>query len=156
MKDWPRRPVDSNRLAFCDWSSGTCRGEGDIHASYSADRIAEGKPIRKPFEFDGSLWVCVSAAGKELTGSGDHELKAYRLMPPQVFKGESTTYAGRCNVNDGDDARNDPMGFYNGVRISCGCQAYILNGPPEVFIAGTEPERPARISKPEAGQLSLF
>ncbi|MBA7709375.1 hypothetical protein ES703_118292 [subsurface metagenome] len=30
-----------------------------IQASYSADRISEGQPVRKPFEFEGKLYTSV-------------------------------------------------------------------------------------------------
>lgn len=156
MTEWRRRPVDPARLAFGYWSRGRRTGEGDIHASYSASRIAEGKPIRKPFAFDGHFWVCVGIAGKGLTITGEHEFKAYRLAPPQSFKGEPTTYNAKCNTNEGAAARNDPMGFYHGVRIRCGSQVYIMNGPPEVFIAEAQPERPGKASEPKPEQLSLF
>ena len=46
--------VDADRLA---WGSEHDSPDGDIRASYSADRIGLGKPIRKPFAFRASTWV---------------------------------------------------------------------------------------------------
>lgn len=48
--------VDAARLAPGDWfhSGDEAMGEGDISASYSADRIAMGHSIRKPFRWQGS------------------------------------------------------------------------------------------------------
>jgi len=47
------------RLAWGQWCHKTDRqiGRGDIHASYSADRIGMNQPIRQPFPWKGSLWV---------------------------------------------------------------------------------------------------
>ena len=41
---------------------------------YSADKICDGKPIRKPFPWRGGLWVCTSS------GPADRH-EAYRLVP---------------------------------------------------------------------------
>jgi hypothetical protein len=53
--------VEPSRLAFGAWCHASEKqiGEGDIRASYSADRIGMGQPIRKPFRYAGALWVCV-------------------------------------------------------------------------------------------------
>jgi hypothetical protein len=109
-------------------------GEGDIVASYSADRIGMGEPIRKPFEWKGSLWVCVSLS---------HEgAKAYRLMHPQAFKGEPVSYSAK--TADADAARQDPNGFYHGMTVKHGSQPLVLCGPPALLVAG------------ESEQMDLF
>lgn len=53
--------VDPCRLVPGSWSHELKRqvGEGDIHASYSADRIGMGQPLRTPFSHGGYRWVCV-------------------------------------------------------------------------------------------------
>ena len=40
--------VDPSRLSFGSWDGSNRDPEGEIAASYSADKIAEGKPIRQP------------------------------------------------------------------------------------------------------------
>lgn len=127
---------------------------GDITESYSADRISEGKPLRAPFEFSGSLWVCVSITGKGLTVTGEHELKAYRLLPEQLFKGTPTTYSAK--VADAEAARNDPNGFYDSVPVRYAGKVWIMSGPPAVFVAEAQPVRPEGVVGGEPVQLSLF
>lgn len=128
--------VDPDRLAAGQWSHKSNRqfGEGDIHASYSADRIGMGKPVRKPFRFAGGLWVCVGCSGKSA--------EAYRLSRPTEFAGETFDYGER--VRNGRAGRSDPNGFYHGMRVRHSAQDYILTGPAETFVEG------------EREQLSLF
>jgi hypothetical protein len=79
--------VDPARLRSGTWCHRTEKiiGEGDIAASYSAERIGMGQPIRRPFEWKGSLWVCValSSGGTALPCA-----EAYRLTHPQAFTGQ--------------------------------------------------------------------
>lgn len=66
--------VEPSRLAYGAWCHASEKqiGEGDIRASYSADRIGMGQPIRKPFRYAGELWVCV--------GASPSGAEAYRLV----------------------------------------------------------------------------
>jgi hypothetical protein len=131
---------------------------GDIDASYSADRIASGQPVRKPFQHDGALWICTSITGSGLTVSGSTEHEAYRLLPERLFGGTPTTYATRISTGElAEAARNDPNGFYHGVAVKYGREPFLLCGPPLTFIPeevaarpGAEPETPGPL------QLSLF
>lgn len=131
--------VPSSRLAVGSWSHELNRtiGEGDIHASYSADRIGMGQPIRRPFLHDGHRWVCVGF-------SPDLQAEAYRLVHASAFDGVPTTYAEKVALNRGDDARSDPMGFYHGMIVRSGGEQLVLCGPPVRFAEGQE------------SQLSLF
>src|ERR1019366_7701739 len=138
-------PVHAARLEY---------ERGDITESYRADRIMEGKPLRAPFEFSGSLWVCVSISGKGLTVTGEHELKAYRLLPAQMFKGTPTTYSAK--VADAEAARNDPNGFYHSVSVRHAGKVWIMSGPPTVFVAEAQPVRPDGVVEVQPEQLSLF
>src|ERR1039458_837107 len=81
--------LDPARFRWGVWCHRTDKtvGEGDIAASYSADRIGMGQPVRKPFEWKGSLWPCVSR--------GNQSAEAYRLTHPQAFKGEPLSYRAR-------------------------------------------------------------
>lgn len=134
------QPVDPARLAAGYWCHRADRmiGEGDIHASYSADRIGMGKPIRKPFTWQGGNWVCVGTAhcGGELSA------EAYRLIDPRMFDGEPLTYAEK--TMHADIARRDENGFYHGIRVKRAGREFVLCGPPLTFVAG------------ESEQLELF
>ncbi len=127
---------------------------GDIANSYSADRIASGQPVRKPFQHEGCLWICTSISGSGLTSSGSTEFEAYRLTPEKLFAGTATTYTARTGTAEAaESARNDPNGFYHGMRVKFAGAASVLCGPPARFIAAqrNDPNRPA-----EPEQLVLF
>jgi hypothetical protein len=128
--------VEPSRLAFGAWCHAGEKqiGEGDIQASYSADRIGMGQPIRKPFRYAGELWVCV--------GTGPAGAEAYRLVDPSVYGGIARSYRDRCR--DGDRARGDPAGFYDGIIVRHARRELVMVGAPVLFVAGEE------------AQLSLF
>jgi hypothetical protein len=128
--------VEPSRLAYGGWCHATDKhiGEGDIRASYSADRIGMGQPIRKPFRYAGELWVCV--------GTGPAGAEAYRLVHPSLYKGIARTYHDRCR--HGDRARSDQAGFYDGIIVRHAGRDFVMIGPPATFVAGEE------------AQLSLF
>jgi hypothetical protein len=144
-----------DRLAMGDWHCGKKFGDGDIYAAYSADRISEGKPVRTPFEWGENLWVTVSICGKGLTSSGEQEFQAYRIVPPAMFNGVATTYSQKSAIDHGESARNDPLGFYDGMKVVCGGKPWIMKGPPATFVADLEAQRPQE-SPAEAVQLDLF
>ncbi len=132
--------VDPARLKSGHWCHRAEKtiGEGDISASYSGDRIGMAQPVRKPFAWQGSLWVCV---GVRSCGD-DVSAEAYRLTHPQAFKGEPVTYADK--VRNGDSSRADPRGFYHGMRVRRGREDFVLAGPPVTFDPG------------QSEQMSLF
>lgn len=124
---------------------------GDISQSYSAERIGTGQPVRKPFQYEGALWICTSITGSGLTVSGSTEHEAYRLIPEHMFTGTPTTYAARTGTfESAEAARNDPEGFYHGVTVKHGREKSVLCGPPLRFVA----EEAA--TAPEPLQLDLF
>jgi len=131
---------------------------GDINDSYSADRIAGGQPVRRPFQHDGALWVCTSITGSGLTSSGTTEHEAYRIMPERMFNGTPTTYGTRTGTSEtAEAARNDPNGFYHGVTVKHGRETFVLCGPPLRFVPTEIPARPG--TEPDSQgplQLSLF
>jgi hypothetical protein len=128
--------VEPSRLAFGVWCHASEKqiGEGDIRASYSADRIGMGQPIRKPFRYVGELWVCV--------GTCPSGAEAYWLVHPSHYGGAVRTYHDRCR--DGDRARGDQAGFYDGIVVRHAGRKLVMVGPPVTFVAGEE------------AQLSLF
>ncbi len=132
--------VEPARLADGAWCHRRNKmiGQGDISASYSADRIAESKPIRKPFDWQGATWVCT---GKMPHGEG-RSATVYRLIDPGLFEEAATTFGGRARK--GDAAREDPKGFYHGVTVTHAKRGMVLCGPPALLVPG------------KAAQLELF
>lgn len=132
--------VDPARLARGEWCHRRERdiGRGDIPRSYSADSIGMDQPIRRPFEWQGTPWVCVGSG----TYNGMETFEAYRLVHPSCFEGTPTTY--REKLCDADAARADPLGFYHGMAIKHAGTAMVICGPPALFVAG------------ETQQLDLF
>jgi hypothetical protein len=118
--------IDAARLASGEWRHDLQKtiGRGDISASYSADRIGMGQPIRKPFEWRCGLWVCVSMT--YLKGSVTAE--AYRLIHPAGFSGEVVSYAQR--VSDVHAGRSFAIGFYHGMSVKHAGVPMALCGPP--------------------------
>ncbi len=127
---------EPSRLAYGAWCHANEKqiGEGDIRASYSADRIGMAQPIRKPFRYGGELWVFV--------GTGPSRAEAYRLVHPSRYGGAARSYHDRCR--DGGRARGDPAGFYDGITLRHAGRELVMAGPPATFFAGEE------------AQLSLF
>jgi hypothetical protein len=107
---------------------------GDIAASYSADKIAFDEPVRKPFVWQGALWLAVSTSHRDLT------VEAYRVVAPEAFDGEPVTYARKV-AGDGEAARRDPLGFYHGMLVKRGAGRMVMCGPPARFRAGQKQQR---------------
>ena len=150
-----RFAVNPSRLAWSAAKREIC--EGDIHASYSADNIAMGQPIRKPFKWNNSLCVCTGITGSALTGSGMPEHEAYRMVPVQMFKGTPTTYKEKMSrAETAEAARNDPNGFYHGMRVKHGKDSFVLCGPPIRFTPDPSPVRPDGAPSDEPEQQALF
>lgn len=133
-------PVDPARLDTGTWCHDTDRmiGEGDISTSYSADTIGMEGRIRKPFNWNGASWVCVSISGR----AGSTRAKAYRLVQPRMFDGEPVTYNER--VHFGRSPADAGLGFYHGMLVKSGGTRLVLCGPPRTFVRG------------ETEQFSLF
>jgi hypothetical protein len=131
--------VDPERLNSGLWCHRVKKalGEGDIAASYSADRIAMNRPIRRTFPWQGSDWVCIG-----LGYSGGISAEAYRLVEPRLFGGRPLGYAEK--TSDGDSARADTNGFYHGMTVKHAGRTFVLCGPCARFEPGEE------------AQLSLF
>lgn len=125
--------VDPARLAAGSWCHRTDRqiGEGDIAASYSADRIGMGQPVRKPFSFRGGCYVCTSTK----TLDGVLTAEAYLVLQRRLFDGVCRTYA--AVVRDGDAARSAAEGFYHGMIVHHAGDQCVLSGPPLIFTPGT-------------------
>jgi hypothetical protein len=148
-------PVNPARLAWGKYDHGRNRdiGEGDIHASYSADTIATSGKVRKAFRWQARLMVTVGLYGR----SGREQAEAYQLVPLKVFSGTPKSYAEKIgDADEAEAARNDPNGFYHGMTVKQGQETFVLSGPPVVFVAEEAPGRPDGAANAEAEQLSLF
>jgi hypothetical protein len=157
--DGENTETSSERRTTCSVSAARLRHDrGDINASYSADRIASGQPVRKPFQHDGALWVCTGITGSGLTASGSTEHEAYRVVPVRAFEGKPASYSERTGTADSAEAaRHDPKGFYHGMVVKLAGEALVLRGPPMRFVASNAPLRPgADPEPPEPEQLGLF
>ena len=126
----PEFRVDPARLQSGRWCHHKDRqiGEGDIAASYSADKIGLEGRVRKPFVWQHTLWVCTSM----VSHSGLSAAIAYQLLPERFFDGTPITY--HENVMLGDEARLRAEGFYHGMAVSYGKQPHVLIGPGAVFL----------------------
>jgi hypothetical protein len=131
--------VDPERLDSGRWSheANKTLDEGDIAASYSADRIAMNQPIRRTFPWQGLNWVCVGLGYCDGVSA-----EAYRLVDPRIFDGTPLSYAEK--TLDGDSARSDPKGFYHGMTVKHAGRSFVLCGPCARFEPG------------QVAQLSLF
>jgi len=89
-------------------------GEGDIHASYSADTIAARGCIRRLFKWHGKQMVSVGMSGR----GGVEQAETYQLTPKDAFIGTPTTYREKASHNGGETARHDPKGFYESILVT--------------------------------------
>jgi hypothetical protein len=148
-------PVNPGRLAWGKYDHGRNRdvGEGDIHASYSADTIASAGKIRKAFRWQAQLMVTVSLSRL----GGMEQAEAYSLIPLKVFTGTPTSYSEKIGTaENAEAARNDPNGFYHGMTVKQGGELFVLSGPPVIFVAEDGPTRPDGAAIAEGEQLRLF
>src|SRR3546814_14912108 len=101
--------VEQSRRAYGVWCQASKNqiGEGDIRASYSADRIGIGQPIRNPLRYAGELWVCV--------GTSPSGAEAYRLVHPSLYGRAAGPYHDRSF--DGDLRDGGQAGFFEGIIV---------------------------------------
>lgn len=121
--------VDPSRLASGAWCHTKDRqiGEGDIHASYSADKIGlEGK-VRRPFSWQNGLWTCTSIR----TIDREATFEAYCLIPAAHFGGTPEPY-GKAIMNSAA-RRECGKGFYHGMLVRHANREFVLVGPPIQF-----------------------
>lgn len=114
-----------------------------VSESYSADRIAEKGPVRKPFKYQGKFYI---SSGGSSGGKVDPRRKeeAYQIVPRSEFKGDPQWYGRRIQPGDDDWAeqrRQQPDGFYHGMLVKHGQVDCVMVGPPLLFVSkeGTLP-----------------
>lgn len=115
--------------------------------SISCGTIGEGK-IKKPFEFDGNLYVGTSGASSHKTGYT--LVEAYRVVPENEFAGKIYSYDEKRQLVETDEDRKT---FYHGVRVRQGGNSYVLQLPKIKFVPSanqTKPKKAANvIEKPK-------
>ena len=125
-----------------------------LNSSYCADLIAWESKVRKPVPCNGHLWVNVGASWK-----GDmHSMDVFRLVPSAEFEGETFNYEEKRSLQSSDLDQVDPMGFYHGMRVRHGRDAYVMCGPEVVVTAhegltGTLDDRSADDELDDVDQL---
>jgi hypothetical protein len=148
--------VPLSRLARGEDIGESAVGPGDIMGSFSADRIAEGKPVRKPFQFQDSLWVCTGAFWSGEAISKD-EAYAYRLVPKESFNGNAGSYEEMSLKEYDPDAPpiENPAGLYDGMIVRFRSKDCVLCGPETTF--KVDPEQSGTGAEPgREVQLKLF
>ncbi|TDL74123.1 hypothetical protein E2L08_16675 [Palleronia sediminis] len=132
--------VDPARLSSGRWCHTRDRqiGEGDISASYSADKIAEGR-IRSPFKWQNALWVSVGGISR-----GNYRAaQAYRIVERRFFGGTPITYNENARLSAA--ARGRPEGFYHGMAVKWGKLDCVLIGPASAFLPSEDKATPEQV-----------
>jgi hypothetical protein len=126
--------VDPSRFEFGTWchERDKCIGEGDISASYSADKIGLEGAVRKPFKWKNALWVNTGP----ISNGSHRSVSAYRLIPVRFFDGQPLSY--QQIVHDNVAARSRREGFYHGMAVKHGKQGMVLIGPSATFVPSEE------------------
>ncbi|AJE47980.1 hypothetical protein [Celeribacter indicus] len=126
--------VDPARLASGAWCHTRDRqiGEGDISASYSADKIGLEGRVRSPFKWQNALWVSVGGTSK-----GDYRaVQAYRIIERRFFDGTPITY------QESVSAPKPLEGFYHGMAVKWGKLDCVLIGPASLFLPSEKKAAP--------------
>lgn len=116
-----------------------------VSMSYSADRIGEKTPVRKPFMYDGNFYISSGSAIGSFKDPRRAET-AYQIVPRSEFKGTPHQYGERIrprgetvkgweeSVDWAAQRRALPEGFYHGMLIKRGGGEFVMVGPPLVFV----------------------
>lgn len=133
--------IDSSRLASGAWCHKRDKiiGEGDISASYSADKIGLEGAVRNPFKWQNAMWVCTGSVSK----GGLQSSEAYQLIPADFFDDEPQTY--HQIVLNNSSARQRTEGFYHGMAVKHGRKDFVLIGPSAVFLPSEDKRAPEQI-----------
>lgn len=117
--------VEPSRLASGRWCHDKDRmiGEGDIHASYSADTIGQGGTVRRLFKWQNGLCICTSIHNFEAA----YHCEAYRLLPRPHFEGTPVTYQEAAMSSCA--RRESGMGFYHSILVKSAGKDFVLVGP---------------------------
>lgn len=134
--------VDPARFVPGRWCHERDRqiAEGDISASYSADKIALEGRVRSPFTWEKVYWVSVGGSAN----ADNRSVEAYRLVPVRFYEGTPISY--RENSMLGGEARARPEGFYHGMSVKHGKEDYVLVGPCALFFPCKHTEMPTQTS----------
>jgi len=109
-----------------------------VSTSYSADRIAEKSPVRKPFKHDGKFYISSGSAMLRCCAE-----TAYQIVPRNEFKGTPHWYGERIYPRGETTEERDEWaaqrralseGFYHGMLIKHRGGEFVMVGPPLVFV----------------------
>ena len=134
--------------------------KGPVEASCSCSSICEGK-IANPFKIGSELFVSMGGrAGFSVVK------KVWKVVPAAEFEGPSWSYSEKLSIEKdeygcgGEFARNDPNGFYHGMKAKWGKQAVVIQGPPVYLIAGDkspkQPKQKSLFAAPKAKPKRTF
>lgn len=113
-----------------------------VSKSYSADRISEKSPVRKPFKYNGKFYISSGSAVGAVKDQRRTET-AYQIVPRSEFKGTPHWYGERIRPHEetvegweewAAQRRALPEGFYHGMLIKHGVAEFVMVGPPLVFV----------------------
>ena len=161
-RPWTRDgdPPEGAKLVHGRWHVWN-RKEGPVAASYSADTIGTGK-LRRPVKIGGEWFVFMGGTAEEFRVG----VRVFRLVPRAEWTGDCWTHSEKLAIgqpegglttlirsgwSSGEHGRNDPNGFYHGVKARAGKVEMVLVGPP-VYLVPMPKEKEPRQQK----QLSLF
>ncbi|WP_299724821.1 hypothetical protein [uncultured Tateyamaria sp.] len=133
--------IDPSRFESGTWCHKRDKiiGEGDIAASYSADKIGLEGAVRKPFKWQNAMWVNTGM----VSNGKSRSVEAYQLIPAKFFDGEPQTYGQIVRSNTAAGQRQE--GFYHGMHVQHGKRPYVLIGPSVIFLPSEE-ETPQQIN----------
>lgn len=111
--------------------------------SYSAGVIPEGR-IHAPYEYEGSLWVCVGMSSQH---EKDFDFETVKVVPRSDFRGTTRTYD--------QSARGRFSRGYHGVRVRYAGRDFVLSNPRREFAEdpATLPPSLAEIERAISGSL---
>ena len=112
-----------------------------LSETYSADLIPEGK-IRDYVRFQNRLYVCVGKVSRGIDGPRLGLLHLREIIPLGAYKGPTFSYADKSASSVRGEA------FYQGVRVRCKNQPFVLSTPFEATVSD-------QVTEPVQGSLFL-
>jgi len=113
----------------------------EVNKTYSAQAIAEGKPIKKPFAFLGKNYVSIGGHGIP----GRPGEICYQVIEKEAFSGKALPYKEH---NKDESTLNNPNGSYHSMLVKYDKRDYVLSGPPITFYQGETAKKVAEKKTP--------
>jgi hypothetical protein len=161
-RPWTRtgNPPEGARFVHGRWHVWSDK-QGPVAASYSADMIGTGR-LRRPVKIGGERFVYMGGTAEDFRIG----VQVFRLVPRAEWMGECWTHGEKLALgrpegdlttligsgwSSGEYGRNDPNGFYHGVKARVGKAEMVLVGPPIYLVPMPKDKEPR-----QRRQLSLF